>query len=125
MNNPRVSVYAWSSSGFGSKYSDPSTLPVGHGVGVKFNPDGDVILVAEGTHISPHVKAYVWNNGFGSKYSDPSTSPTSDANDVASVPTAMILLLRMIKVHMSLHILGQTGLAVSIQTLPLCQSWQF
>ena len=35
--SPYISVYPWS-SGFGTKYSDPSTLPTGSGRGVAFSP---------------------------------------------------------------------------------------
>lgn len=37
VNSPYISVYPWSSStGFGTKYSDPSTLPTGRVNGVAF-----------------------------------------------------------------------------------------
>ena len=35
--SPFISVYPWG-SGFGTKYSDPSTLPAGTGRGVAFSP---------------------------------------------------------------------------------------
>ena len=35
--SPYISVYPWS-SGFGTKYSDPSTLPTGNGKSVAFSP---------------------------------------------------------------------------------------
>jgi hypothetical protein len=34
---PYISVYPWS-SGFGTKYSDPATLPTGTGRSVAFSP---------------------------------------------------------------------------------------
>ncbi len=37
LSSPFVSAYPWS-SGFGTKYSDPSTLPTGNGRGVAFSP---------------------------------------------------------------------------------------
>ena len=33
---PFISVYPWSGSGFGTKFSDPATLPTWQGNGVKF-----------------------------------------------------------------------------------------
>jgi len=36
-NSPYISVYPWD-SGFGTKYTDPSTLPTGIGIGVAFSP---------------------------------------------------------------------------------------
>ena len=38
-NIPRISVYPWTSgSGFGTKYSNPATLPTGNGSDVAFLP---------------------------------------------------------------------------------------
>lgn len=84
-SNPQsiVSVWAWSSSGFGAKYSNPSTTPNGtSGKGFSFSPDGASILF--GTNLSPFVYAYEWSSsGFGSKYADPSPLPTDDVNDIS------------------------------------------
>ena len=82
--DPFVSVYDWD-SGFGSKYSDPSTKPAGTGRGVAFSPDGNNIVIAHFT--SPYVSAYPFSSsGFGSKYSDPSTTPTGNGLAVAFTP---------------------------------------
>jgi len=40
--SPFVSVYTWSGSGFGTKYSDPSTLPTGAGQSVNFAEETSV-----------------------------------------------------------------------------------
>ena len=32
----RITAYPWSSSGFGTKFANPSTLPTGNGTGVAF-----------------------------------------------------------------------------------------
>ena len=70
-NNPYISAY--SSSGFGSKYSNPSTLPANTGNDVDFSPDGNAVAVVHSG--SPRVTAYAWSSsGFGSKYSNPSTT---------------------------------------------------
>ena len=72
---PFVTVYAWSGSGFGTKFANPATLPVSNGFGVAFSPLGDAIAVTNGG--SPAVTAYPWNgSGFGTKYSNPATLPT-------------------------------------------------
>ena len=34
---PFISAYPWSGAGFGTKYTNPSTLPTGTGYGVAFN----------------------------------------------------------------------------------------
>jgi hypothetical protein len=36
--SPGVSAYPWSSSGFGTKYTNPATLPAGNGLSVAFSP---------------------------------------------------------------------------------------
>ena len=82
-NSPYVSVYPWD-AGFGTKYSNPSTLPTGIGYGVAFSPDGTVLAVAHGT--SPYISVYSWDAGFGTKYSDPSTLPTGIGMGVAFSP---------------------------------------
>lgn len=33
---PRVSIYPWSSGGFGTKYANPATLPTSAGTGIAF-----------------------------------------------------------------------------------------
>ena len=85
--SPYISVYPWS-SGFGTKYSDPSTTPTGTGYGVAFSPDGADIAVAHG--ITPFISVYPWTSGtgFGTKYSDPSTLPVSACLAVAFTPAA-------------------------------------
>lgn len=35
-NSPYITVYPWSSSGFGTKFSDPATLPTNDGYAVGF-----------------------------------------------------------------------------------------
>jgi hypothetical protein len=79
---PLVSAYSWSGSGFGTKFSNPATLPFGEGYGVTFNKAGDAIAVAHDG--SPFVSAYPWSgSGFGTKFANPTTLPTGIGNDVA------------------------------------------
>lgn len=71
---PDFVAYQWSnSSGFGTKYSDPSTFIDAESI--KFSNDGNYVLVTGSS--SPSVAVYPWNDstGFGTKYSDPSTLP--------------------------------------------------
>ena len=77
--SPSITAYPWN-PGFGTKYSDPGTLPVGHGYGVAFTPSGNAIAV--GHTNSPYITAYPWNPGFGTKYSNPGTLPTGIGCDV-------------------------------------------
>ena len=82
---PYVSAYRWSSSGFGTKFSNPSTLPTGDGHGIAFSPAGTEVAVAHYT--SPYVSAYPWSSsGFGAKFSNPGTLPTGNGMQVAFSP---------------------------------------
>jgi hypothetical protein len=80
-SSPFITVYPWSSSGFGTKFANPVTLPTGNATGVDFHPDGTAIAVAHST--SPFVTAYAWSeNGFGTKYTNPVILPTGNATAV-------------------------------------------
>lgn len=72
--SPYIHAYPWA-EGFGTKYTNPSTLPTGSGWGVAFCGDTDV-AVAHGT--TPFISAYPWTlgTGFGTKYSNPATLPS-------------------------------------------------
>ena len=84
-SNPYVSAYPWSDSGFGTKFSNPSTLPTNTGNGVAFSPAGTEVAISQVG--SPFVTAYPWTpSGFGTKLDDPSTPPTSYGNAVAFTP---------------------------------------
>jgi len=85
-NLDRVSAYPWSSStGFGTKFSSPSTLPGGDGRGVAFSPAGDAIAVAHDS--GSYVSAYPWSgSGFGTKFSDPASTPFFGGKSVAFSP---------------------------------------
>lgn len=74
---PFIFAYPWSgTTGFGTKYSDPATLPPGACSAVKFSPDSAYLLCG-GFSSSPRVHAYpISGSGFGSKLSDPGTVPT-------------------------------------------------
>ncbi len=68
--SPFFSVYAFSASGFGSKYADPAALP-GTLNGIAFSPDGQWLLMtdANGAHIYP----FSLTTGIGAKIA---SSPT-------------------------------------------------
>ena len=64
--SPYINVYPWSSSGFGTKFANPSTLPTGGGYNVAFSLDGAYIAVAHDA--SPYISVYPWSSsGFGTK----------------------------------------------------------
>ena len=77
---PYISTYPWS-AGFGTKYSDPATLPAGTGNGVAFSPAGTDIAVAHAS--TPFIAAYPWSAGFGTKYANPATLPTGNGSGTA------------------------------------------
>jgi WD40 repeat protein len=76
---PFVTVYPWdSSTGFGSKVTNPVTLATGNGYDIDFTAAGNAVAISHSA--SPYVTAYPWtSNGFGSKYANPAVLP--DANN--------------------------------------------
>lgn len=83
---PFISVYPFSSLGFGAKLSNPSTLPTGAGNDVAFTTDGMTMAVVHDT--SPYVSVYPFSgSGIGTKYSDPGTAIPSIGNGVAFNPS--------------------------------------
>jgi len=84
---PFIMAHAWDNhTGFGSKFSDPASLPAGGGQSVIWNAAGDTIAIAHTT--TPFVTVYPWSSGFGTKYADPSTPPAGNATDVAFHPNS-------------------------------------
>jgi hypothetical protein len=73
--SPYIYTYPWSSTtGFGTKFADPATLPTGNGQGVAFSPSGNAIAVAHSN--TPFISAYPWSGaGFGAKFANPATLP--------------------------------------------------
>lgn len=82
-SSPYINAWPWS-SGFGTKYSNPATLPTGTGLSVAFNPAGTVIAVGHST--SPYISTYAWSSGFGTKYADPSTLTSYSINSLTFSP---------------------------------------
>jgi hypothetical protein len=85
-NSPYVTVYPWSSSGFGTKFANPATLPAGTGLGVAFSPAGTEIAIS---HVNtPYITAYSWSvSGFGTKFANPATLPAGAVYSVAFSPS--------------------------------------
>jgi len=78
--SPDIHVWPWSSSGFGSPYANPSTLPGYDQYDCAWTTDS-AALVSCGL-VSPFVHAWAFDNGFGSKYSNPSTLPQTSGRGV-------------------------------------------
>lgn len=81
-NSPYTAVYPWNSPGYGSQYSNPSTLLASSVAGVSFDPLGNFIAMASSS--TPYINIYQWTTGigFGTKLSDPGTLPTGAGSDV-------------------------------------------
>lgn len=73
--SPFITTYPVTSAGFGTKYVDPSSLPVGTTDSLKFSSTGT--LLGAGSAASPYITVWNWSSGFGSKYADPSPLPTA------------------------------------------------
>jgi len=73
--SPYITAYPVTSGGFGTKYADPASLPVGTADSLKFASTGT--LLGAGSATSPYITIWNWSSGFGSKYSNPSTLPTT------------------------------------------------
>jgi len=79
---PFIDVYAWNALGFGSRFSNPASLPPGRIFGLVFSPNADTLLCANS--LAPFCSAYHWSiAGFGTKYADPATPPAGDSAAIA------------------------------------------
>lgn len=69
---PYIHAFAWSGSGWGTKYANPSTLAS--------QPQQCIAVLSNaifsGSPYTPYIIGWAFSGGFGSKYSDPSTLPT-------------------------------------------------
>lgn len=74
LSSPYILAVPWN-VGFGTKYADPATLPIGLVYSVEFNPSGTVLLIQDGEY--PYLHAYAWSSGFGTKYADPTATVSS------------------------------------------------
>lgn len=86
---PFVKAYEWSdSTGFGSQYSDPATVPANNAecYGCAFSPNGDAVAFTSA--LSPYLFVYPWDDstGFGTKYSNPATLPSSSTYGIDFSP---------------------------------------
>lgn len=86
-STPFFNAYQWSTSGFGTRYSNPSTTLPGGTNKLAVNTSRTAVLC--GHAFSPYIAAYAWSNssGFGTKYSNPaSLASGSTQNGVAFAP---------------------------------------
>lgn len=86
--SPYIAAWPFSGSGFGTRYSNPSTSVGSSGNGVAFNRQTSSVAIA--SSLTPFVSAYPFDtsSGFGTKFANPSTAiQGSDATGVAFNPT--------------------------------------
>lgn len=71
--SPYIHVYDFNSStGFGSKYSNPATLPGANGYSVSWKPDATALVYAAG---NGEYGGYLWSSsGFGTKKTNATTT---------------------------------------------------
>ena len=95
-----VGAFSWSSvTGFGSKFSDPSTMPSGTSYNIRFNSQGTVLAVAHAT--SPYITTYPWSNGFGAKFSNPAIPLGDNARAVCFSPDGAVISIANISTVIS------------------------
>jgi len=81
----QITVYGWSGSGFGTRYTNTSLG--GDGQAVAFGSGNAAIFL--GGDSSPRVAAWAWSgSGFGTRYSNPSTLPPASVNGIAVSPAS-------------------------------------
>lgn len=80
---PGISVYPWSSAGFGTKYTSPVNSMT-QTYDLAFSAAGDVIIAGHTQASNPFssgLSAYRWSSaGFGTKFSEPSVLPGNEPN---------------------------------------------
>ena len=84
-SSPYIYAYQWS-NGWGTKYSDPATLPNGAANGyssASVAGIGNAVVML--STVSPYLQGYPFNisTGFGTKYSNPATTPSTVNGGVA------------------------------------------
>jgi WD40 repeat protein len=68
---PRIYAYPWSSSGFGTKYANPGSVPPTNARGTEFSPDGSYLAVSHSDQ--GYIRVYPWSSGFGTAIVSPIT----------------------------------------------------
>ena len=90
--SPYITAYPFSSLGFGSKFSDPATLPTNTGYDTTFSPDGKSIGVAHAT--TPYFTLYPWSvSGFGTKLANFGSSLSGTGESIHFNPESDIVII--------------------------------
>lgn len=86
--SPYIYAYTWTyASGFGTKYANPSTLPLTYPKAPKFSKDDNVVLFGGGDSTNNYLQAYNFTpgSGFGSKFANPSLAIGPGGSSVESL----------------------------------------
>jgi hypothetical protein len=89
-------IAAWpaTTTGFGTRYANPATLPGGTCFAAEASPDNSVVLVYGGLNASgaPRIHAYAWTtaSGFGTKYANPAVLGTSSTTVCSWSPSGTV-----------------------------------
>lgn len=81
-----VIAYNWSSSGFGTKFTNSGTLGSSATTGnyVHFNPASTAVAIGHAR--TPYIAAFAFSSsGFGTKYGNPATLPSTSTNECLSI----------------------------------------
>lgn len=90
--SPYVFMYAWSASGFGTKFADSATLSAGANA-IDFTLNDDALII--GQNSSPYISSYRWNNstGFGVRWANPTTIPSHATENLKVSPDGKQVVL--------------------------------
>jgi len=88
-DSPYLDAWEWDASGFGTKYSDPSTLMTAMAYDLAVSPTEDALLVPY--DVANGMAAYAWDGGFGTKYTNAAISDVGYAAAFNSDGTVALL----------------------------------
>lgn len=92
-----IAAYQWNSStGFGTRYSNPTTPPV-LPITVDFSPNGSYIIFNTNESNKHSVCAYPWSNstGFGTKFADPTVKYLDLLNKIKFSPAGNAIIMAL------------------------------
>lgn len=99
VTNNLISVYPWSGSGFGARYTGPTPNPldaqIGTGFRVKFSPQSDAIVMCNGANSGPWIAGWPWSHatGFGTKYANPTVAIPAGLTSLAFSPAGDVVVV--------------------------------
>jgi hypothetical protein len=86
-SSPFQNIYRFSKTGagWGTRFSNPATLPAGSANCIDFSTDG--LVVGIGHNTTPFLSVYPWSDsGYGTKYANPGTLPDTNGVGIRFTP---------------------------------------